>query len=522
MLTRLKVSGFKNLVDVDVSFGPFTCVAGANGVGKSNLFDAIVFLSALASDTLLNAALSIRVRDVGRRAADVRGLFHRVGDTYASKMTFEAEMIVPPEGVDDLGQHAKAKTTFLRYVIELGYRVDESLPTLGSLELLREELDYIKPTEAGKHVRFEHVANKWRKSVVTGESRAPFISTIERVSEDSSANENEGEPPVSPGKGNSRHRIIKLHQDGSAGRPKSILATNLPRTVLSTVNATESPTALMARREMQSWHLLQLEPAALREPDSFTTPPGLGSDGSHLPATLYFLARTQKTNGQVERHSETWVYDQIAARLSQLIADVYKIRIDEDKTRELLTLEVADFGGTPYPARALSDGTLRFLALATLELDPKTGGLICLEEPENGFHPERIPGVIELLQDIATDVTRPVGSDNPLRQVIINTHSPAVVAQVPDDSLLVAELQETVRDGQQFKRVSFRWLPDTWRAAAEPLIPPVARGKLLAYLNPVAPEPEPRQTGSRAGMKSRRVIDRRDLQLALPWQDEGA
>lgn len=40
MLTRLKIRGFKNLVDVDVAFGPFTCIAGANGVGKSNLFDA--------------------------------------------------------------------------------------------------------------------------------------------------------------------------------------------------------------------------------------------------------------------------------------------------------------------------------------------------------------------------------------------------------------------------------------------------------------------------------------------------
>lgn len=44
MLTRLKVNGFKNLVDVDILFGPFTCVAGANAVGKSNLFDAIRFL----------------------------------------------------------------------------------------------------------------------------------------------------------------------------------------------------------------------------------------------------------------------------------------------------------------------------------------------------------------------------------------------------------------------------------------------------------------------------------------------
>lgn len=52
MLTQLKVSGFKNLVDVDVHFGPFTCVAGANGVGKSNLFDAIKFLSAIADSKI--------------------------------------------------------------------------------------------------------------------------------------------------------------------------------------------------------------------------------------------------------------------------------------------------------------------------------------------------------------------------------------------------------------------------------------------------------------------------------------
>src|SRR6266496_485469 len=73
MLTRLKVTGFKNLVDVDVQFGPFTCIAGANGVGKSNLLDAIAFLSALAVKPLLDSALSIR--DDGGRTGDVRSLF---------------------------------------------------------------------------------------------------------------------------------------------------------------------------------------------------------------------------------------------------------------------------------------------------------------------------------------------------------------------------------------------------------------------------------------------------------------
>ncbi|MCP2169876.1 AAA family ATPase [Goodfellowiella coeruleoviolacea] len=52
MLTRLEVQGFKNLLDVRVEFGPFTCIAGANGIGKSNVFDAIEFLSWLASETL--------------------------------------------------------------------------------------------------------------------------------------------------------------------------------------------------------------------------------------------------------------------------------------------------------------------------------------------------------------------------------------------------------------------------------------------------------------------------------------
>ena len=61
-------------------------------------------------------------------------------------------MIVPVEGIDDLGQPAKAKNTFLRYVVELGYRDDETLPALGSLELLRESLDNIRLSDAVGHL----------------------------------------------------------------------------------------------------------------------------------------------------------------------------------------------------------------------------------------------------------------------------------------------------------------------------------------------------------------------------------
>jgi predicted ATPase len=508
LLTRLRVSGFKNLVDVDVRFGPFTCIAGANGVGKSNLFDAIKFLSALSDRPLMDAALS--VRDEGGRSGDVKSLFHRVGDHYSTEMSFEAEMIVPRRGVDDLGQEVGASITFLRYALTLTYKAESGARSLGALELTKEELSHIKLGDARKHLLFPH-RGAWRTSAVMGGRRVPyFISTVNE----------------------SGSRIIKIHQDGgSSGRPRSLLANTLPRTALSAANAAESPTTTLARREMQSWRLLQLEPSSLREPDSFTAPNRLGADGSHLAASLYHLAGVgshQADDTLVREEAAKGVYSRVANRLSELIDDVRDVWVDRDERRELLTLWVSGLDGTAHPGRALSDGTLRFLALAVLELDPEATGLLCFEEPENGIHPERIPAMLRLLRDIAVNVDDKVGLENPLRQVIINTHSPAVVLQVPDDSLLIAELKEMVQQRERFRGVSFECLPDTWRASGADASS-VPRGRLLAYLNPVLAEASCNEAGRdldssalppSSKTRSRRVVDRDDLQLDLDYEDE--
>jgi predicted ATPase len=496
-------------------FGAFTCVAGANAVGKSNLFDAIRFLSTLADKPLMDAALS--VRDEGGRASDVRSIFHRVGGEYDNEMSFEAEMIVPNEGVDDLGQRAIASTTFLRYTIILAYRVDETFQSLGKLELVKEELTYIKKGDAPKQLLFKHEPS-WRNSAVVGAKHRPYFISTE---------------------GGGKSRVIKLHHDAggarhsthsskagrrnrSGGRPSSRLAANLPRTVLSATNAAESPTALLARNEMRSWRLLQLEPSSLRKPDDFTSPTTLGTDGAHLAATLYHLASINsksKENGPDSVEEASKIYGQVASRLSDLIEDVYEIKIERDERRQSLTLLVTGRDGTSHPARALSDGTLRFLALAVIDFDPEAQGLICLEEPENGIHPDRIPAMLSLLQDIATDVNEPISPDNPLRQVVINTHSPSVVAQVPDDSLLVAELKESVESGIRFKHASFSPLPKTWRANASGNPSPISKGKLLAYLNPISPNglDSDEDVKFESSQKSRRVMDRPDLQVLLPF-----
>jgi predicted ATPase len=503
MLTRLKVTGFKNLVDVDVRFGPFTCIAGPNGVGKSNLFDAIRFLSALADRPLMEAALAVRGDENGGRMADVRSLFQRYGDQYAPDMSFEAEMIVPSEGEDDLGQKAKATNTFLRYTLNLAYRKDQNLSSLGSLEVLKEDLTYIKAGDAKKNLLFPHVP-AWRNSAVVGRRKGKqFIST----------------------EGKGENRIVQLHQDGgSRGRPLWQVK-KLNRTVLSTTNTAESPTALLARREMLSWRLLQLEPSALRRPDEFSAVTKLGSNGSHLASTVYRLAY-QNNHKDVTKNWNPEICARIANRLAELIDDVYKVSIDRDEKRELLTLNVMGRDKTSHAARALSDGTLRFLALAVLEQDPEVQGVLCLEEPENGIHPARIPAMIKLLQDIATDVSEKADLENPIRQVIVNTHSPSVVQQVPEDTLLVAERKELICSGERVNGVRFSCLKDTWRAKKlSGQVDICNMGDLLAYLNPVLPlehgldYEEIGSIGSRKKVRmsrSRRVIDREDVAPYLP------
>ena len=481
MLTRLKVSNFKNLVDVDLYLGPFTCVVGPNGVGKSNLFDAIRFLSALANRTLMEAAATVRDQD--SRTAPVRDLFHRVGNHYAERITFEAEMIVPRRAIDDLGQEAEASITFLRYSLELAYRETDDSLVRGNLAIVKEELVHITHGDAPRHLLFPHSAKDWRKSAVCGKRHAPFIST-----------DDEGE-----------NRVIKLHQDGgSSGRPLPRSADNLPRTVLSIANAAESPTVLVARREMESWQMLQLEPSALRRPDEFVSPTHLGADGRYLAATLYRLARH---DGQQVKGS---VYSQIANRLAELIDDVHDIDIERDEKRELLTLHVKNGEGTPHPARALSDGTLRFLALAVLEIDPQMQGVLCLEEPENGIHPARIPAILQLLMDIAVDTQGPVGEDNPLRQVIVNTHSPVVFQQVPDESVVFVKAKEAIdEDGRLCKKAHFLCLSETWRARAKVSEYAARSGDLLAYLNPVLPKKHAEAA------RQKRVVDREDMNKLL-------
>ena len=223
---------------------------------------------------------------------------------------------------------------------------------------------------------------------------------------------------------------------------------------------------------MQSWAQLQLEPSKLRAPDGFSSDDRLGPDGEHLPATLLRLGD----------------FDKVSNLLARLLPDVDSLRVDVDEARRSKTIYLTQRGGAEHAARSLSDGTLRFLALAVLSCDPMAGGVICMEEPENGIHPARIPAIVELLKGMCVDVAAPVGDDNPMRQIIINTHSPVVIKNLSIDDLVIAT---PVRLGRS-SITTFASIKGTWRnvvSHAGLTAPPVTRATLIDYLQDRALEP---------------------------------
>ena len=233
---------------------------------------------------------------------------------------------------------------------------------------------------------------------------------------------------------------------------------------------------------------------------------------------MYYLSHPPDSSNKVSDNKAALIYDQIASRLSKFNENIYKVRVERDEKRELLILEVIDHDGTVHQASSVSGGTLRFLAMIALELDTRAGGLICLEEPENSIYPDRIPKVLEFLQDIAANPKKPVGADNPLRQIIINTHSPIILNQVSADDLLFAELKELERDGLRFKRSCFSCLPDTWRKKAFPESDTVSKDKLFSCLKSIFPaEGQATDIASKSKQKkSKKAEERFDPQLQLP------
>ena len=143
-------------------------------------------------------------------------------------------------------------------------------------------------------------------------------------------------------------------------------------------------------------------------------------DGANLAPFLYYLREKHESSYSLIRRTVQRVapfFDDFALAPQQL---------NEDKIR----LEWRHKGTDAYfDAASLSDGSLRFIALATLLLQPESlrPSVILLDEPELGLHPYAITMLASLLKQAAAQT-----------QIILATQSPFLLDHFEPEDVLVA------------------------------------------------------------------------------------
>ncbi|MBW1800842.1 MAG: AAA family ATPase, partial [Deltaproteobacteria bacterium] len=166
----------------------------------------------------------------------------------------------------------------------------------------------------------------------------------------------------------------------------------------------------------------------------------LRPDGSNLSAFLYLI---------LKKHPVEY---SLIHRTIQRVApffDDFQLKPDP-LNEEVIRLAWKDKNSDQYfDASSLSDGTLRFIALATLFLQPEEfrPSVILVDEPELGLHPHAITLLASLVKQISQQT-----------QVILSTQSSLLLDHFKPEEVLVADRVE----GQtQFTRLDSARL-STW------------------------------------------------------------
>jgi predicted ATPase len=162
--------------------------------------------------------------------------------------------------------------------------------------------------------------------------------------------------------------------------------------------------------------------AAMKQLCNIDDNASLKPDAANLAAYLFLLQQLHP--GHYRKIIDT-------IRLAAPFFNEFKLRPHPFNDR-FIRLEWSEKGTSAYfNAHSLSDGTLRFICLATLLLQPQLPSSILIDEPELGLHPYAITLLAALLKKASIKT-----------QIIIATQSASLVNQLSPEDIMVVEREE--------------------------------------------------------------------------------
>ncbi len=332
-IREVNVTGYRSVRAIRFPVGRLTVFVGANGVGKTNLYRALQLLQASAAGTLARELAS----EGGMDSAVWAGK-RPANKPVRIKLEVGLSSDMDRTGQTRLDDDPDADVTY-SYAIEVG------LPAPGTAALGLEP--QIKEETLIYH----------------GGSRP--LTVLDRKGPHATAADEQG----------------RKHTLGA-----SLLATE------TALGALRDPARFadmdVVRRTLLDWRFYHDfrsdRDSPLRQPCLAVTVPTLASDGSDLAAVFATLHRVR----------------QDATELNEAIDDAFP----GARLRSMVS-RMASFGLTQaefhpervFEANELSDGTLRYLALAGALLGYRLPGFIALNEPEASLHPDLLEPLARLI-----------------------------------------------------------------------------------------------------------------------------
>jgi predicted ATPase len=179
---------------------------------------------------------------------------------------------------------------------------------------------------------------------------------------------------------------------------------------------------------LESWSVYHFhdtsDEARVKQPHAINDNAYLRPDARNLAAYLFRLQQSERPN-----------YDRIV-RAIQLAAPFFggfHLR-PGPANKDVIELEWVERGqDVPFMAHVLSDGTLRFICLATLLLQPAENRpeTIVVDEPELGLHPYAITVLASLFKSASQE-----------SQVIVSTQSVELVNEFEAEDLVVVDRRQ--------------------------------------------------------------------------------
>lgn len=388
MLRKIKILGYKSLVDAEVCLNPLSVLFGPNAAGKSNFLDALQLLSGVATSRTLKEAFEppYRGKPLESFAFGEKGIKGLLGKEVVS-FSMEADVELSNTVVDLVNRQiremkrtkasletARSDTKIQSFVRErnLRYRIKiEILPKTGILRVADEYLASLN------------------KNGDISRKRSPFLEKVKNR--------------------------LHLRMEGQAH--PTYYERYLDHSILSMpLYPPHYPHLVAMRQELASWFFFYFEPRErMRAPNAVKEIRHIGLMGEELASFLNTLRALDEPQ-----------FKAVEKALRMIIPDVTGIDVSVNELGEV-ELKILE-GETPIPARVLSEGTLRILGLLSLVSAKAPPALLGFEEPENGIHPRRIRMIADLLKNMAAT------GDT---QLIVTTHSPILPDMVSDENLFV-------------------------------------------------------------------------------------